>query len=249
MTQARNPRQYTGVRPINPPNVIYADRNPLNTDKAYVKGDLWLNVSGLSCWQFSGSQWIPLSGGSGSMSSLSAEGGSFTAPLGGNFDFAGAMADGAVADGAILFSTPGDGRMNAVVQTDGVSIEINSSNELQVIGTFSGTGTTVGNVTADIITIPMGATPGVRQFDIQVVGFDDSTPCGAGYAVTASARTTGAAAVLCGTPDTIDNEEAPFIATGDATLVVSGNNAIVQVNGVAGLTIRWRALVKSIFVV
>lgn len=54
MTLSRNPRQYTGVRPINPPNVIYADRAPVSTDIAYVKGDFWLDLTNKESYQYAG---------------------------------------------------------------------------------------------------------------------------------------------------------------------------------------------------
>lgn len=59
MSSARRPNQYTGVRPINPPNVIYADRAPTSTDVAYRRGDFWLNEQTSSSYQYNGAgNWI-----------------------------------------------------------------------------------------------------------------------------------------------------------------------------------------------
>lgn len=64
---------------------------------------------------------------------LSAESGAPFGPLGNNFHFTGSVAGGAAANGAILFNIPSIGEMEAIVQTDGVSIHINASNQLEVI--------------------------------------------------------------------------------------------------------------------
>ena len=104
---------------------------------------------------------------------------------------------------------------------------------------YTGTATTVGAVTANVITIPLGGVAGVFQFEARVKGFEATGPAAAGYNVYATFRTTGAAATLVGNQD-IFNED-PSLATADAYFVASGNNAILQVLGVAALTINWVA--------
>jgi len=80
------------------------------------------------------------SSGAAVIETLSSEGGPHTPPMGHNFNFSGSIAGGSAANGAIEFITPGgpgaatDGQMDAVVRTDGVTIDINASNELHVIG-------------------------------------------------------------------------------------------------------------------
>lgn len=107
-------------------------------------------------------------------------------------------------------------------------------------GANEGTGSTVGAVTADLITISLGATPTTYIFDVQVVGFNASTPAGVGIDIFGSARTTGAAATVIEEPDKFVNPEAALTGA-DANLIGSGNNIIVRVTGVGGLTINWRA--------
>lgn len=106
-------------------------------------------------------------------------------------------------------------------------------------GSGEGTVQTIGAVTGDVITVPLGAVPGTYTFEARIAAFNASTPAGAGYQIFGAVRTTGAAAVLIGTPDIIVNEEAALV-NGDADLVVSANNAIFRVTGVAGLTIDWK---------
>ena len=108
------------------------------------------------------------------------------------------------------------------------------------VGPVNGMVTTVGAVTGDAITIPLGATPASYAIEVRIAAFNAATPAGAGYQVFGAVRTTGAAAVLIGTPDVVANEEAALNAA-DVDIVVSANNAIVRVTGVALLTIDWRA--------
>lgn len=104
----------------------------------------------------------------------------------------------------------------------------------------TGTGQTVGAVTDDLITIPLGATPGTYTITASVSAFESVTPAGAGYRLTAMVRTTGAAGVLIGAVTQIIQEEAA-LAAGTATAVVVGNNAIIRSTGTAGLTVEWSA--------
>ena len=113
-------------------------------------------------------------------------------------------------------------------------------------GVVTGIATTVGAVSADAITFPLGSVPGNYTFDVMVTGFDGVTPAGASYTIVAGVRTTGAAAVLIPNQVTDEMEEAVTIPA-DAQVTVAGNTMIVQVTGVAGLTINWAALADYIF--
>lgn len=110
----------------------------------------------------------------------------------------------------------------------------------------SGTASTVGAVTGDVITLPLGATPGTYTLEARVSGFEGTTPASAGFQIFGTVRTTGAAAVLVGVPDVVSNAEIALVAS-LASIVVSGNNAIIQVTGVAGLTVGWKADLQYTF--
>lgn len=132
---------------------------------------------------------------------------------------------------------------NGVV-TDGSS----GGNTLKVLLTnrIVGSGITIGAVTSDIATLALtapiiGSIPGAIVIDAQVVAFEPTTPAAAGYAIFGTVRGTGAATVLVGTPDKIVNEEAA-LATADANIVVSGNDVVIRVLGVAGLTLHWNVI-------
>lgn len=178
---------------------------------------------------------------------LTGDNGVARAYLGNNFDFNGGPGVTSSGSGAIYFDSSANGQMEATVQVDNVTIEINPANQLALLGVLNGTATTVGAVTADPITFPMGGAATVTTFDILIAGFDTTTNLGVGYSIIGTVRTTGAAAVLVGTPDKTVNEEGGSVIA-DANLVVAGNNAIVRVTGIAGSTINWRAVLRSVTV-
>jgi hypothetical protein len=105
-------------------------------------------------------------------------------------------------------------------------------------GFSKGTGQTIGAVTADLITIALGATPTTYIVEAKVAGFEATTPGGVGYNLISTVRTTGVAASIVGAPDKIVQEEAALAAC-DAALVAVGNTLVVRVTGLAGLTVNW----------
>ena len=167
-----------------------------------------------------------------SINTLSAEGGAPTPPLGTNFDFS------STATGALTFATPGTGLMTAEVNVDGTTITVNGSNQLQAVNSFTGTGTTVGATTADLITV----TPtDLKAFSVQalVAGYDAANDAMNGGEVLRNGRRNGNVTIV-GTPDTTENEDAG-LGTTVIDLVASGTNFIIRVTGVAGRTIVWGA--------
>ncbi len=107
-------------------------------------------------------------------------------------------------------------------------------------GYAAGTGQTIGAVTADLITIPLGATPTEYTIEAKIAAFESTTPAGASYNLICGARTTGAAASIVGTQDKYVAEDAALVGC-DANFVAVGNTIIVRVLGVAALTINYRA--------
>lgn len=121
-----------------------------------------------------------------------------------------------------------EGQVYTVV--GGVPQWVDSSN-------FQGSGSTVGAVTANLITIPLGGVAGTFQFEARVKGYESGNPAGCGYNVYATFTTDGAIATLVGNQD-VFNEDTLLI-NADAYFIASGNNAVLQVLGVTGLTINW----------
>lgn len=104
---------------------------------------------------------------------------------------------------------------------------------------FTGSGETVGAVTADLITVPLGSVAGTFQFEARVKGYDAATPAGCGYNIYATFTTDGATATLVGDQPIFNEDD--VLADADAYFVASGNDAVLQVLGVTGLTIQWSA--------
>lgn len=112
---------------------------------------------------------------------------------------------------------------------------------------LGGSQTTIGAVTADVITFSLGATPGCYKFHFEVTAFEDTTPAGLGYSIEASARTDGAAATIISTPDA-DEDEDVALNTADWDVIASGNNVILRVTGVAALDVNWKSIGYYIFI-
>lgn len=147
---------------------------------------------------------------------------------------------GEAADGEIPIGQTGGIPVLANITSSDGSVTITNgpgSIDLSVTAQFSGTATTMTNVTADLVTIPLGAIDGTFQFEARVKAFNASGPAGAGYNIYATFTTDGVAATLVGN-QSIFNEDTS-LADADAYFIASGNNAILQVLGVTALTIDW----------
>lgn len=147
-------------------------------------------------------------------------------------------------------ASPSGGLLNVVTPgggTHGISTSA-SGNTVTVTVTpsgVSGTTTTIGAVTGDMITFACGATPGTYIFEFKTAGFD-TTPAGVGYNNIVTVRTTGAAASIIGVQDKIVFEESGLTAA-DVSVVVSANNVILRATGVAGRTINWSSTGVYVF--
>ncbi len=91
MSLARSATQYMGVRAILPPDLQTARRAPTSSDRAYVKGTLWLDTVAGAAYMWPGSgNWISLgSGTTGAVVTLTGDSGGAIAPVGGNIDILG----------------------------------------------------------------------------------------------------------------------------------------------------------------
>ena len=107
-------------------------------------------------------------------------------------------------------------------------------------GVLEGSATTVGAVTANIITLALGATPGTYILEARIAAFNSSTPAGGGVWALGTFITDGATATLIAS-DATDTFFSAALATAAVDWIASGNNAVLRVTGVALLTINWRA--------
>ena len=128
-------------------------------------------------------------------------------------------------NGIITRATPDSGNNLAVVLTN------------RIVGTGTSTNASVVN----LATLALAASAKVYRFQFDVSGRDTTTGDGVGYTIYAYARTNGAAATIISTPF-VDNDEDASLVLASADVVASGNSVILQVTGVAGLTINYSAV-------
>lgn len=211
--------------------ITEAPRAPTVNDKNYPIDCLWRDTVNRILWWLSGfdatgALWVNISSaGAGLLSTLSDTVGTVVSPdPSSNIQLSG-----------------GTSNIKIVSDVAGFKLDFSIANQV------SGTTTTVGAVTGDVITLSLGATPGSYQFSVRVAAFDAITPLGAGYELVYAMRTTGAASTLIGTPEKTINEEGALSA-GNVSIIASANNMIVRVLGTAGKTIHWKADLTYTFV-
>ena len=133
----------------------------------------------------------------------------------------------------------GDGIITYVDPNNGDNLFIKVQNG------FTDQAQTIGAVTADITTIPL-TTAGTYTFEVRVAAWESTGPNGAGYSLNGVTRTDGVTATLIGDSDGFEHSDTA-LDDADVNIIVSGNNAIVRVLGVAGLTINWGAFTVYVF--
>ncbi len=111
MGLARGSRQYLGVRALLPPDLQTALRAPTSSDRAYVKGTLWLDTADLTTFMWSGTDWIALGTGAvGGVVTLTGDSGGAISPVGGNIDILGGSGVSVVGTaGTLTISLTGGG--------------------------------------------------------------------------------------------------------------------------------------------
>lgn len=106
---------------------------------------------------------------------------------------------------------------------------------------MTGTATSVNASVEDLITLALGASPASYRMEFKIAGRDTSTGDALGYTIFVSVKTNGAAASIVATPF-IDADENASLTAASATVIASGNNAVLQVTGVASQTIQYKAV-------
>lgn len=220
MTLARRALQYLGVRAARPPNIILTERAPTSNDKAYVKGDIWVDIPDLASYQYGGGgDWIALGTGAvGGIVTIDGDTGTAT-PAGGVVNIIGTSADGLSFAGATDTLT---GSIAASSTTQRGSVEL-ATNAETVTGTDAVRAVTPAGLTARL------AAPGA---------IGGTTPAaGAFTTVTASGdiTTTAGNVVISGAAKQLQVEGGAvtdFIGT--ATLTAGTSGAIANTNIAAG---------------
>lgn len=123
--------------------------------------------------------------------------------------------------------------------------DIGSGNTITTLLTnrLTGTVTTADATLTTIITIPLGATPGTFYVYGNVQAFNASAPASGAYSYSGGYRTDGATTTELGV-EVHDEFEDSALVTADIFVATSGNNVILQVQGVAATSINWGALME-----
>jgi hypothetical protein len=146
-----------------------------------------------------------------------------------------------VNDGILITSNTGVPSLLANSITPGYVLTANTAappSWQPLPGTISGSVTTTNASTVTCLTLPLGLVPGVYSVSGSVAGFIPAAGEGGGYFYQGVFRTDGTTATEIGGEFTSFQED-PAIAPGFVTVIASGNNAIVQVTGIAATTIDW----------
>jgi hypothetical protein len=134
-------------------------------------------------------------------------------------------------------ASPVDG---AGLQTQ-ASPDLSDNLEIVLTNYLTGTGTSTNASVVNLIALSGGASPASFRFRFDVTGRDTTTGDTIGYTLFASAKTDGANTTSVATPFVDVDEDASLVgATID--MVTSGNSMILQVTGVAGQTIAYKAV-------
>ena len=132
--------------------------------------------------------------------------------------------------------------------TKGGVVGTGVSNRVDVVLTNRATGqlTTANATLTTIISLALGATPGIYVIYGDIVGFKGAAPAASGaYTFVGAAQTDGITATELGVEYHDTFETVDFnIGAVDIFVTTSGNNIIVQVQGIAATSINWNALLQ-----
>lgn len=132
-----------------------------------------------------------------------------------------------------------------ISSVENISIVVDSlTNEIDIniAGTFKGSGVTIGDTVENIIVRNLGSTFETFQVEASVKALEIDNELSAGYKIDATFRSDGATATLVGQQDIFNEDTA--LATADAYFIVLGNSIILQVLGTAGQNLLWNAEIK-----
>ena len=107
--------------------------------------------------------------------------------------------------------------------------------------------TTTDATLTTALTFALSATPGVYFIEGNITAFDVTDTAGGVYNFASGVRSDGASATEIGV-EFKDSFEEAAMATSDVFVTTSGNNSIIQVQGIAGKTINWNVVLNYRFV-
>lgn len=118
---------------------------------------------------------------------------------------------------------------------------------VELTNRITGSLTTNDDTPQTLFSFDMGATAGTYVFFTRVTAFNVTDNISSGYASYRCVRTTGAAGILISAQSGLIAEEGAMSGA-SAINDISGNNAILTVEGLVGKEINWFALTEITFV-
>lgn len=114
--------------------------------------------------------------------------------------------------------------------------------EIQLTNRIVGSGISTNASVVNLVTFALDpVNKAIYRFHFDVVGRETTSGDGVGYTVDATFKTNGTSANLIASPY-IDSDEDPLLVSASITMVDSGNDALLQVTGVSGKTIDYKAV-------
>jgi hypothetical protein len=199
---------------------IIATRNPTPQDTGYNLGQNWVNKSAGSAYilaQVSGglAVWEPVGGGTVALQTLTGNTGGAISPTAGNINVVG----------------------SGELEVAGAGSTLTISNNNYINATL----TTTNATPTTIFTLPLGSTAAAYSIDVDFVCRNVTDGGGAAYNIFGLVTTNGTTATEVGQEGYISLESST-LKVAEATLTVSGNNAVLVVYGVTAKTVNWRVV-------
>lgn len=118
-------------------------------------------------------------------------------------------------------------------------------NEVDVVlsNRQTGTVTTTDATLTTILSFSLGLLPGTYYVMGNVQAFEPATPSGGSFSFSGGYLTDGATGTELG-KEYHDDFKSVALTTADVFLSASANNVLVQVQGIAGTTIRWNSVLE-----
>lgn len=110
-------------------------------------------------------------------------------------------------------------------------------------GAATGSGSTIGALSDDLITYDLGGTALTALFTVRIAARENAGHNGSGYILEGAVKTNGIAATIIAASTASEYEDTALLgASVDA--VASGNNLVIRVTGVAALTMTWNSFIQ-----
>jgi hypothetical protein len=138
------------------------------------------------------------------------------------------------------------GGFNSIANDNGIATQANPDMMQNLIVLLTnrlfGNATSAGTTPLNLITFALKTgSPAVYRFSFDITGRDTISGAGVGYTLDGSAKTNGTTASIVAVPF-IDHDEDSALLLATIDLVVSGNSVILQLTGIGGEAIAYKAV-------